>query len=205
MFLALHLHFKLRVQTVHLYHPQPHSTVKMKTLTFTALLSTASALLITSPTTTTTWDLSSSNPITWTSVSTDPSQFALVLVDKTTTPETQLPIAAKVDTAAGKYDLVNFVIPGFQPRASNATTAGRYSIKALSLDQKNTGQLSESGVFEVSKSGVSTTKNGDSPTGTGSGAAVTETAKGGGATAGKTVAVAGVAAGVVAAGFVLLL
>lgn len=138
-------------------------------------------------------------------MSTDPSQFALVLVDKTTTPETQLPIAAKVDTAAGKYDLVNFVIPGFQPRASNATgTAGRYSIKALSLDEKNTGQLSESGVFEVSKSGVSTTKSGDSPTGTGSGAAVTETAKGR-ATAGKTVAVAGVAAGVVAAGFVLLL
>lgn len=137
-------------------------------------------------------------------MSTDSSQFALVLVDKTTTPETQLPIAAKVDTAAGKYDLVNFVIPGFQPRASNSTTAGRYSIKALSLDEKNTGQLSESGVFEVSKSGVSTTRSGGSPTGTGSGAAVTETAKGG-ATAGKTVAVAGVAAGVVAAGFVLLL
>jgi len=174
----------------------------MKTFALAALLSTATALLITSPTTSSSWDLSSTNTITWTSVSTDPKEFSLVLVDKSTTPESQLVITDKVETSKGKYDLTNFVVPGFKPSAANSTTPAKYSIKALSTDPKNTGQLSESGAFEVTKSGVSSSTKGPSPTG--SGPAPTDSTKGN-AAAGVTAGIAGLAAGVVAAAFALLL
>ena len=105
------------------------------------------ALQITEPAAGAAWDLSKTNTIKWTSVETDAKEFALVLVDKSTTPETQLRIADKVATSAGQYELTNFAVAGFK------TASDKYSVKALSVDAKNTGQLAESQAFNVTKSG----------------------------------------------------
>ena len=103
----------------------------------------SAALQLTSPSVGDEWDLSKTNTIKWDSVSSDPTEFQLVLVDKSTTPETSIEIAEKVKTADGTYDLTNFV----------AKPGEKYSVKAYSTSKTNSGQLSESQTFEVTKSG----------------------------------------------------
>lgn len=119
----------------------------MHHLSFLALLATtASALQITAPSTNDKWDLSQTNTIKWSFVSTDESEFSLKLVDKRTSPETLIPIADKVKTSDGKFDLNNFL----------AAPGSPYTVKAFSLAKTNSGQLAESQVFNVTKSGVAT-------------------------------------------------
>ncbi|KAK3324086.1 hypothetical protein B0T19DRAFT_443525 [Cercophora scortea] len=122
-----------------------------------AFAAAVSALQFTEPQVDEKWDLSKSNTIKWTAVSTDPTTFALKLIDHSTTPETAITIAASVETSKGQYVIDNFV----------ATPNTKYSIKAFSLDTKNNGQLAESQTFTVTKSGVATTSSASTPTSTG--------------------------------------
>jgi len=117
----------------------------MKAISALALLvSAAAALQITEPGNNEEWDLSKTNTIKWTSVSTDEPEFALKLIDKRTSPETPITIAEKVKTSDGKYDLTNLV----------AKPGDKYTIKAFSLSKlSQNGQLAESQTFNVTKSG----------------------------------------------------
>ena len=101
------------------------------------------ALRITEPENGEDWDLSQTNEIEWESVSTDEPEFSLKLIDKRTSPETQITIADKVKTSDGKFDLTNFVAPA----------GDKYTIKAFSLSKTSSGQLAESQTFNVTKSG----------------------------------------------------
>ena len=162
----------------------------MQTFLLATLIAAASALQLTSPTTTDAWDLSETNTIKWTSVSTDPTSFELVLVDKSTTPETQLKIADSVSTSAGQYELTNFFVKGFQAEAET-----KYSIKAISTDPKNKGQLAESGTFNVTKSGAeSSSSTTSAPTGTATSGGGSTSPTSGAAAVGKTFGAAGIVA-----------
>jgi hypothetical protein len=66
-----------------------------------------------------------------------------MLIDKRTSPETQITIADKVKTSDGKFDLTNVV----------ASPGDKYTIKAFSLSRTSSGQLAESQTFNVTKSG----------------------------------------------------
>lgn len=152
-----------------------------------AFVASAAALEITEPTTGASWDLSKTNTIKWKSVSTDPTEFQLFLVDKSpSTGEVQTKISDKVKTSDGKYDLTNFVI---------ATKPGsRYSVKAIAVTQTNSGQLDESEVFNVTKSGAATSTtpgSGSAPSGTEPPASEPTKTGNAAATLGQTFGVAG--------------
>ncbi len=89
------------------------------------------------------WDLSQTNSIEWTSVSTDPTTLNIVLVNHNSSPATESPIKDSVNTADGKYALTNFV----------ASPGDKYTIKFYSTSATNSGQLAESQSFNVTKSG----------------------------------------------------
>lgn len=140
-------------------------------LTFAGLLASVSAIMVTSPTKDQKLDFSKSIEITWTSVSTDPTTFQLVLVDQTTM--VPITIEEKVNTKDNKFTLTNFV----------ATPGAKYKFNLLSNDPMNTGILAQSETFEITKSGSTsssesttstTTSDASSPTGTNSDSTTTD-------------------------------
>ncbi|OIW25375.1 hypothetical protein CONLIGDRAFT_636426 [Coniochaeta ligniaria NRRL 30616] len=110
--------------------------------------------MVTSPTKDQKVDFSSSIDIVWTSVSTDPSTFDLVLVDQTNM--VPIPIKTGVKTSDNKYTLTNFV----------ATPGSAYKFNFLSTDPLNTGILAQSQTFEIIKSGGASTSDSSSSTST---------------------------------------
>lgn len=153
----------------------------MKTASLVAVVfaaCAATALQITDPKENDQWDLSQTNTIKWTAVETDTAELDLYLVDKSTTPETRLPIAEGVKTADKQFALTNFVV---------ARTGDRYTVKAFSRAQRDSGQLSESGTFNVTKSGVAstTTPGGNNPSGSATGSGSTPSPSNGAATLGQ--------------------
>jgi cobalamin biosynthesis Mg chelatase CobN len=110
-------------------------------LTFAGLVASVSAILVTSPTKDQKLDFSKSIEVKWTSVSTDPKTFQLVLVDQSTM--NPITVEAEVKTSDNKYTLTNFV----------ATPGAKYKFNFLSNDPMNTGILAQSETFEISKSG----------------------------------------------------
>ncbi|KAK0636465.1 hypothetical protein B0T17DRAFT_613192 [Bombardia bombarda] len=109
-----------------------------------AFAAAVSAISITEPAEKTAWDFSKSNKIEWTSVSTDVTEFKLVLYD-----------------GANSYTLDNFV----------AAPGSQYKVKAIGIDKTNTGsQLSESPTFNVTKSGVASSSTTTGPTSSTTGA-----------------------------------
>ncbi|KAK0620154.1 hypothetical protein B0T14DRAFT_586259 [Immersiella caudata] len=156
----------------------------MKAVSVLVLFASAAyALQITEPDNGDDWDLSQTNEIEWESVSTDEPEFSLKLIDKRTSPESQITIADKVKTSDGKFDLTNFVAP----------PGDRYTIKAFSLSKTNSGQLAESQTFNVTKSGVAATSTtAGAPSGTGTAAPGSTTAgRNGAATLSGTFGVVG--------------
>ncbi|KAK0715215.1 hypothetical protein B0H67DRAFT_236500 [Lasiosphaeris hirsuta] len=106
-----------------------------------------SALQITAPGINDSWDLSKTNTIKWTFVDTDPTEFQIQLVNKDVFPVTTYNVTGKATTKDGKFDLTNFVAP----------PSSKYTVKFISLSATNSGQLSESQTFNVTKSGTSST------------------------------------------------
>jgi len=107
-------------------------------LAFAGLMASASAILVTSPTKDQTIDLSKSFDITWTSVSSDPSTFELVLVDQSKI-NNPIVIANSVKSSDNKYTVTKLA----------ATPGANYKFNFLSVDPLNTGILAQSQTFNV--------------------------------------------------------
>ncbi|KAB5575326.1 hypothetical protein GE09DRAFT_1215111 [Coniochaeta sp. 2T2.1] len=162
-----------------------------------SLLAAANALTITSPKTNDAWDLSQTNTIEWTSVSTDPSNFSIVLVDNSNASGAkETVIKDLVETKENKYSFTNFV----------AAPGDKYQIRFRGTTAQNTGIVTQSENFNVTKSGVEqkTSTTGTGPTPTGSGAPVETTAPGSGNGAGALGVGMGLMGSVVAAVFMML-
>lgn len=119
--------------------------------------------MVTSPTKDEKLDFSKTIEIKWSSVSTDPSTFNLVLVDQSNM--TPIPVGNNVKTSDGSFSLANFV----------ATPGASYKFNLVSTDPMNTGILAQSQTFSITKSGgtsssedsvSSTSTTTSSPTGT---------------------------------------
>ncbi|KAJ9143403.1 hypothetical protein NKR23_g6614 [Pleurostoma richardsiae] len=116
-------------------------------ITLASLLAAVSALQITEPALNDKLDFSGTNTIEWTSVSSDPTSFEIVLLDNSATPPTQKTIADSVKTSDGKYSFTNFVTP----------VGTKYQINLVGSSKTNSGILAQSQQFEVTKSGVEPT------------------------------------------------
>ncbi|KAH8904694.1 hypothetical protein BR93DRAFT_930134 [Coniochaeta sp. PMI_546] len=165
-----------------------------KTFIAISLLAAAQALTITAPKANDAWDFSQTNTIEWTSVSTDPSNFSIVLVDNSSSAgPKQTVIKDLVNTADGKYSFSNFV----------AAPGDKYQIRFLGTTATNTGIVTQSENFNVTKSGTApSTTTSSGPTATGSQAPATTTAGKNGAS--TLAATFGLAGPVVAALYMLL-
>ncbi|KAH8880263.1 hypothetical protein GQ53DRAFT_755247 [Thozetella sp. PMI_491] len=156
------------------------------------LVAVASAVSITEPTDQSKWDFSQSNTIEWKSVSSDPTSFKIILVNHQNGGTTQQTIKDSVTTSDNKYTFTNFV----------TTPGDKYTIQFISTSSTNSGILSESEQFNVTKSGVAptTTSAAPSTSQTTTGGAATTTSPNA-ATSGKTFG----AAGLLAVAFAMLL
>lgn len=105
--------------------------------------------MVTSPTKDEQLDFSKTVEVQWTSVSSDPSTFNLVLVDQT--DMTPITVANDVKTSDGSFSLSNFVV----------TPGSQYKFNIMSDDPQNTGILAQSQTFSITKSG-STSSSSDS-------------------------------------------
>jgi hypothetical protein len=107
-----------------------------------------SGLQITGPVTGTTLSTSGNTDVTWTSVSTDPTDFELELVSADQL--TKKVLVASVETSAGSYSVPN----------SDFDLGINFTINAISLPATNFvggGILAQSGVFNVTSTGATTT------------------------------------------------
>lgn len=155
------------------------------------------AITITAPALDASWDFSQTNTIEWTSVSTDPANFSIVLVNNQPASGPELTTMADlVNTSDQKYSFTNFV-----------TTPGPdHVIRFVGVGASDSGVLAESQEFNITKSGTAapntttSTTSGPSPTGTS--APASTSAKGSGA--GALAAGAGLAGSVAAALCMLL-
>ncbi|OIW26940.1 hypothetical protein CONLIGDRAFT_492850 [Coniochaeta ligniaria NRRL 30616] len=141
----------------------------------------------------TAWDFSQTNTIEWTSVSTDPSNFSIVLVDNSSSSgPKETVIKDLVNTADDKYSFSNVVV---------AAPGDKFQIRFVGTTATNTGIVTQSENFNVTKSGVAATTTSAStggPSGTATGApAATTSAKGNGAGALKAAGGVGAAVGAV--------
>lgn len=125
---------------------------------FTGLLAAVSAIQVKSPAKDAELDFSKTNEITWSSVSTDPTTFSIVLVDQTNMDSTV--IAASVNTADGKYTVTNF----------DATPGSKYRINLVANTPNNSGILAQSEEFEITNAGTEDAASTTSVSGTSSAA-----------------------------------
>ncbi|KAK3318874.1 hypothetical protein B0H66DRAFT_251957 [Apodospora peruviana] len=161
--------------------------------TIAAFAAAVSAIQITEPKANAAWDLSVSNKIKWTFVTSDAEEFRIDLIDHSTSPETSKTIVAKAKRDDGEATITNV----------SAKPGSKYNIKFIALDTKeNSGQLAESQQFNVTKSGVESTTT-SAPTGAPTGGSNTNTATTSSSTAGAGAIGLGVAGPV--AGFLLAL
>jgi hypothetical protein len=111
---------------------------------FTRTHASAAALQITAPEANAAWDLSGSNVVTWSSVSTDPTTFNINLVNNGGSSGAQAySVATGVSTSDGKYTITNFVAP----------IGSTYVIQLMANSTLNSGILAASQTFNVTKSG----------------------------------------------------
>lgn len=162
-----------------------------------SLLAAAQALTITAPKANDAWDFSQTNTIEWTSVDTDPANFSIVLVDNASSAgPKQTVIKDLVNTADHKYSFTNFV----------AAPGDKYQIRFVGTTASNTGIVTQSENFNVTKSGTAptTTTSASAPSATGSGAPAATTTAAGKNGAPALAATFGLAAPVAAALYMLL-
>ncbi|ROV97359.1 hypothetical protein VMCG_06860 [Cytospora schulzeri] len=140
-------------------------------LTVGGLISAATAITITAPEQGAKWDFSASNTITWTSVDTDAKSFEIVLVSPNNSSMAQSTIADSVKTSDRKYTFSNFVTP----------IGDDYQINFIGNTDSNSGIITQSHTFAVTKSGVkatTTSSTSESATGSATGTAASSTASG---------------------------
>ncbi|KAF7157800.1 hypothetical protein CNMCM6106_003929 [Aspergillus hiratsukae] len=125
-------------------------------LTLTALVGSAAALQITSPTKDQDVDLSQKTTVEWSSVSSDPSTFDIYLVKMNSYPPANQLVAENVKTSDGSY-----TIDGL-----STDNGSGYQVNFVSKDPQNTGILAQSQQFNVESSGSSTTSSSASTTAT---------------------------------------
>ncbi|TQN63893.1 UPF0619 GPI-anchored membrane protein [Colletotrichum shisoi] len=121
------------------------------TVAITSLLALAQAIKVTKPAKGEEWDASSSNEITWDTVSTDPKEFEIVVVNQSGFPEVSTTIA-KVNSADGKYEL----------KDTDLAAGDRYRINFLSTDPQNSGILAQSEQFSLTDDSDDTSSSGSS-------------------------------------------
>lgn len=112
-----------------------------------ALAASVAALQVNSPAMGAVLDLSKSNTVTWSTVSTDPSTFNLVLVNNHVNPSFKLAIASNVKSSSGSYTV--------SPQ-SGVSPGDGYQFNLESTDPQNTGILAQSQQFTVASSGSAT-------------------------------------------------
>ena len=113
-----------------------------------ALVASVTALQITQPASQAAIDVSKKNTIQWTSVSTDPSSFAISLVNMAVNPSVSISLTNSVQTSAGSYT--------FGP-LTGVTPGQDYQVNLISTTPNDEGILAQSGQFSVVSSGSSTT------------------------------------------------
>lgn len=132
---------------------------------FLALAASVSALQITFPASqNASLDLSKSNTITWTTVTSDPEAVKIQLVNNQINPPVALTVAEKVETKDLKYTLEPF---------SGAKTGKGYQINFVGVAGKNTGIVAQSNQFTIEKVAANETKA--TTTSASSGASATQT------------------------------
>jgi Ser-Thr-rich glycosyl-phosphatidyl-inositol-anchored membrane family len=115
---------------------------------FLALVASTFALQVTSPAEGSTIDLSKDNKITWSTVSTDPAKFNIVLTNMNVNPSVRINIASDVDASEGSYELSG---------VSGATPGSNYRINFEGTASSNQGILAQSGQFSVADAGSDST------------------------------------------------
>lgn len=111
-------------------------------------------------------DFSGSNTISWTSVTTDPVSFEIVLVSPNNSTIAQYVITESVNTTENKYSFSNFV----------TAVGDNYQINFIGNVGTNRGIISQSQTFAVTKSSVaSSTPSSAGSTATGTGASASAT------------------------------
>jgi hypothetical protein len=138
---------------------------------------TVTAITITEPQQGARLDLSGPNTISWTSVNTDPTSFEIVLMAPQNATIADTVIAASVNTADHNYTFSNVVTP----------VGDSYQISFIGneVGGANTGIISQSQVFAVTKSGVASTTSATGSTATGTGASASATSSGSSAARGS--------------------
>lgn len=119
------------------------------------------AITITAPEQGAKWDFSSSNTITWKSVDTDPVSFEIVLESPNNSSIPQSVITKSVNTTEGKYTFSNVVTP----------VGDDYQINFIGNTDLNSGIVTQSQVFAVTKSGVKAASTTSSATASATGTA----------------------------------
>jgi len=110
-----------------------------------ALAASVAALQVTSPAQGAVLDLTKSNTITWSTVSTDQTSFNIVLVNQHVNPSVNVNIASNVQASAGSYNV---------PAQSGVAAGDGYQFNLVST--VNAGILAQSQQFTVGSSGSST-------------------------------------------------
>jgi Ser-Thr-rich glycosyl-phosphatidyl-inositol-anchored membrane family len=122
--------------------------VTLSVSAFLALVASSLALQVTAPAEGSTVDLSMDNTIQWTSVSSDPGSFNIVLTNMNVNPSVRIVIASNVQTSDGSYDVSG---------VKGATPGGNYRLNLEGNQGSNQGILAQSGQFNVADAGSSST------------------------------------------------
>ena len=131
-------------------HPQAKMQSTLFASALLALVASALALQVTAPAQGSNLDLSTDNTISWASVSTDPSNFNIVLTNNNVNPPLRIEIASNVETSTGSYDVSS---------VSGATPGANYQINLEGTSASNQGILAQSGQFNVADAGSSSTSS----------------------------------------------
>ncbi|OJJ45448.1 hypothetical protein ASPZODRAFT_69800 [Penicilliopsis zonata CBS 506.65] len=115
--------------------------------TFVTLAASVAALEVTYPTEGADINLSKDVTIKWTSVSSDPTSFAIHLVNENTYPNVDDVVASDVNTSAGSYTM----------KGISAADGSGYQINLISTSSENSGILAQSEQFNVTGSSSSST------------------------------------------------
>jgi len=102
---------KSRVFPTTTNHTTNTSSKMLSQTVLLALLSTSSALMITSPTKNQLWDLSKENTIVWNSVNTDPQTFDIYLSHMSASPPSNTLLVANENKDAGSYTVKGLQLP----------------------------------------------------------------------------------------------
>ncbi|RAL16334.1 GPI anchored serine-threonine rich family protein [Aspergillus homomorphus CBS 101889] len=136
-------------------------------LAVAAFAASALALTIVQPKAGDKVDFSQSYEFKWNTVSSDPDEVTLVLVNMASQPTVNKPIAQNVKVSAGSYKV---------DKITGIPVADGYQLNAIANTTQNTGILSQSNQFNVTKVGKVETATASATTATKTAASATASA-----------------------------